>query len=55
MLKHVPVILFTASGSAAMTDEKVIQFAADDYIVKPFDPEEFRGKVEKILARGVNL
>ena len=55
VLKHVPIILFTAGGSPAMTDEKVKQFGADDYIVKPFDPEEFRGKVEKILAQGAHL
>lgn len=54
-LKHIPVIFFTAIGSAAMTDEKVKKFAADDYIVKPFDPGEFRGKVEKILAQGAHL
>ncbi|HKZ40035.1 MAG TPA: response regulator [Candidatus Hodarchaeales archaeon] len=29
-LKHIPVIFFTAIGSAAMTDEKVKKFAADD-------------------------
>ena len=55
VLKHIPIILFTASGSAAMTDEKIKKFGADDYIIKPFEPEEFRGKVEKILAQGANL
>jgi CheY-like chemotaxis protein len=55
VLKHVPIILFTAGGSPAMTDEKVKQFGADDYIVKPFEPEEFTGKVEKILAQGANV
>jgi len=55
VLKHIPIILFTASGSTAMTDEKVKTFGADDYIVKPFEPEEFSGKVEKILAQGAKL
>jgi DNA-binding response OmpR family regulator len=55
VLKHIPIILFTASGSAAMTDKKVKESAADDYIIKPFEPEEFRGKVEKVLAQGANL
>jgi CheY-like chemotaxis protein len=55
VLKHIPIILFTASGSAAITDEKIKKFGADDYIIKPFEPEEFRGKVEKILAQGANL
>jgi CheY-like chemotaxis protein len=54
-LKHIPVILFTASGSCAMTAEKVKKVGADDYIVKPFEPEELGGKVEGILARGANL
>jgi CheY-like chemotaxis protein len=55
VLKHIPIILFTASGSAAVTDEKIKKFGADDYIIKPFEPEEFRGKVENILAQGANL
>ena len=55
VLKHVPVILFTASGNGAMTAEQIKKIGADDYIVKPFDPEEFRIKVEKILAQGANL
>ena len=55
VLKHTPIILFTASGSAAITDEKIKKFGADDYIIKPFEPEEFRAKVEKILAQGANL
>jgi CheY-like chemotaxis protein len=51
-LKHIPIILFTASGTAAVTDEKIKKLGADDYIIKPFEPEELAGKVEKILAQG---
>lgn len=53
-LKHIPIILFTASGSAAMTDEKVKKLGANEYIIKPFEAEEFADKVEKILAQGAN-
>jgi CheY-like chemotaxis protein len=54
-LKHIPIILFTASGSGAMTAEKIKKVGADDYIVKPFEPEELAGKVEEILAQRANL
>jgi OmpR family response regulator RpaB len=54
-LKHIPIILFTASGSGAMTAEKIKKIGADDYIVKPFEPEELAGKVEEILAQRANL
>jgi OmpR family response regulator RpaB len=54
-LKHIPIILFTASGSGAMTAEKIKEVGADDYIVKPFEPEELADKVEEILAQGANL
>jgi len=50
-VKHIPIILFTAH-SDIMTAEKAKEFGADDYIIKPFDPEELRGKVEEILAQG---
>jgi CheY-like chemotaxis protein len=55
VLKHIPIILFTASGNGAMTAEQTKKVGADDYIVKPFEPEEFGRKVEKILAQGANL
>jgi DNA-binding response OmpR family regulator len=55
VLKHIPIILFTARGSGAMTAERIKKVAADDYIVKPFDPEELSDKIEKILAQGANL
>jgi len=47
-LKHIPVILFTASGNGAMTAEQIKKIGADDYIVKPFEPEELMGKLEGI-------
>lgn len=38
-VKHIPIILFTAH-SDTMTAEKAKEFGADDYIIKPFDPDE---------------
>ena len=54
-LKHIPIILFTASGNGAMTAEQIKKIGADDYIIKPFEPEELMGKLEEILAQGANL
>jgi DNA-binding response OmpR family regulator len=47
-LKHVPVILFTASSSDIPKVAKEV--GADDYIVKPFEPEELLGKVRKFIG-----
>jgi DNA-binding response OmpR family regulator len=38
-----------------MTAERAKKFGADDYVVKPFDPEELVDKIEDVLAQGVNL
>ena len=53
-LKHIPIILFTAH-SDTMTAEKAKKLGAEDYIIKPFDPEELTDKVEEILAQGAVL
>jgi DNA-binding response OmpR family regulator len=47
-LKKIPVILFTASGSdvAKVTEE----IRADDYIRKPFEPEELLRKIKKLIG-----
>ena len=47
-LKHIPVILLTAS-SAGKIAEKTKEFKADDYLIKPFDPEKLLAKVKKFL------
>ena len=46
-LKHIPIILFTASASDIGKLAKEI--GADDYIMKPFEPEELLGKVKKFI------
>ena len=53
-LRHIPIILFTAHSDTTIP-EKTKKLGAEDYIVKPFDPEELTYKVEEILAQGAVL
>jgi len=48
-LKHIPVILFTAS--VQNMDTKVKEVGADDYLIKPFNPEQLLEKVKKFLSK----
>ncbi|MCD8502553.1 MAG: response regulator [Bacillaceae bacterium] len=50
LTKEVPIVLLTALGD---TDRVVkgLQFGADDYIVKPFEPRELIARIESILRR----
>ena len=47
-LRQIPVILITAS-SAGKIAEKTKEFRADDYLIKPFEPEELLDKVKKFI------
>lgn len=49
-MSAVPVIILTAKGD---TFDKVLGFevGADDYLVKPFDPEELIARVRAVLKR----
>jgi len=49
---HLPIIIMTAKDE---TKDKVLGFeaGADDYLVKPFDPEELKYRVRNLLARQV--
>ena len=47
-LKHISVILFTASAGDIPKLAKEI--GADDYIMKPFEPEELLEKVKKFIG-----
>ena len=46
-LKRIPVILFTASASDIAKIAKEVN--ADDYIMKPFEPDELLGKIKKFI------
>lgn len=48
-LKNIPVIFLTASSGATIKD-KAREYKADDYIVKPFEPEDLLRKVKKIIG-----
>ncbi len=47
-LKHIPVILFTAT--VVNIPEKAREVGAEDYLQKPFIPEELLGKVKRFLG-----
>lgn len=46
--KTIPIILFTASAVRVL--DKVEEIGADDYIIKPFEPEELLRKVRKFIG-----
>ncbi len=48
--RHVPVILLTARGSAA-DRAKGLDLGADDYVAKPFHPDELAARVRAVLRR----
>ncbi len=47
-LKAIPVIIFTASAVGDLT-EKMLDIGADDFIVKPFEPQELLEKIKKLI------
>ena len=50
VLRHVPIIMLTGKSE---TQDKVygINAGADDYLVKPFEPQEFLARVRMVLRR----
>jgi CheY-like chemotaxis protein len=46
-MKSIPVILFTASSDRI--SEKARETGADDYMTKPFEPEDLLEKIKKFL------
>ncbi len=50
LLSHTPILLVTGKGEL---EDKVkgIESGADDYIVKPFEPEELLARVKMVLRR----
>jgi len=47
-LRHIPIILFTAS--TIDIQKKFKDMGAEDYLIKPFGPEELLNKVKKFLG-----
>ena len=52
-VKQMPIILLTAMGESR---DKVsgLEQGADDYVTKPFDPDELAARVRAVLRRGKN-
>ncbi len=50
LLRHVPIIMLTGRGEVS---DKVhgLNSGADDYVVKPFEPEELLARVKMVLRR----
>ncbi|MFC1594444.1 response regulator [Candidatus Omnitrophota bacterium] len=50
LLRHLPIIMLTGKGEVS---DKVggINAGADDYIVKPFDPQELLARIRMLLRR----
>jgi CheY-like chemotaxis protein len=47
-LKHIPVIILTASADSIA--ERLAESAADDFLIKPFDPEVLLDKIQRYLG-----
>ena len=53
LLRHIPVIMLTGKGEVQDRIEG-IEAGADDYIVKPFDPNELLARIKMILKRTIS-
>ncbi len=49
--KHIPLIIITTEGSKR-DKEKGLSLGADEYLVKPFNPEELQRLLKKYLKIG---
>ncbi len=50
LLRHMPIIMLTGKGDVK-DKVKGLDAGADDYIVKPFDPEELLARIRMVLRR----
>ena len=48
--RHIPIIILSAKGQSA-DKVKGIEVGADEYITKPFDPDDLSKMVEDVLER----
>ena len=51
---YIPVILLTAK-TAIESRLQALQYGADDYVTKPFEPEYLRARVQNILSQRTHL
>jgi len=49
IFRSIPIILLTASSNRAISEE-ARDLKADDWLVKPFDPEDLLEKVDKFIG-----
>jgi len=47
---HIPVVMLTSTDDKVYK-EKAQRLDANDYLVKPINPEDLKSKIEKILSR----
>ncbi len=50
LYKEIPIIVLSSEESSAKKIQ-ALKAGADDYLVKPFNPEELKIRLEKILSR----
>ncbi|UCD55299.1 MAG: response regulator [Candidatus Omnitrophota bacterium] len=48
LFKKIPIIFLTASSAATIID-KTKKFKADDYLIKPFEPDDLLKKVKRFM------
>lgn len=48
--KHIPIIVLSSKDSSADRIE-CLKLGAEDYMIKPFNPEELQLRIDKILNR----
>jgi len=49
-LKAIPIIIFTASSTGENIDSRYKEVGADDYLIKPFEPEVLLEKIRKLIG-----
>jgi DNA-binding NarL/FixJ family response regulator len=52
--EHLPIIFVSADRVESLDRTAGLLLGADDYVVKPFDPEELLARVQRLLVRSNN-
>jgi len=52
-VKHIPLVFLSAKGQEAEV-QTGIEAGADEYILKPFSPDQLTSRVKEILAKYVS-